>query len=350
MPESRHYSATALETTLTVNVNASATVISVGATTGFPVELPFTLIVDKDTASEEVMEVSEVAGLNLTVTRGVDGTTGVPHATGAVVVHGVSARDFRESRVHEASATAHGVSGVVVGTEGTQTLEDKTLVTPSVASFENAQHDHTDAEGGGTIPQSAVVDLSKVVVPVGAVLPYSSVIPPSDRWLLCDGQAVSRSTYAALFTLVGTRYGAGDGSTTFNLPNLNGRVPRGTTTAEQVGQTGGADSTVLGTNQMPQHTHAIDHDHPSFTASGSGGHGHNFKTAEALVGGSTSFLRPNWGSGGFDASAGDSSIDHSHTINVPGFTGISGTAGAASPAAVPTVPAFMSLAFIIRVA
>lgn len=60
----------------------------------------------------------------------------------------------------------------------------------------------------------------KVLTPVGAVIPYAYTKAPSG-WLLCSGQAVSRTTYSALFAVIGTTYGAGDGSTTFNLPNLS---------------------------------------------------------------------------------------------------------------------------------
>jgi hypothetical protein len=60
----------------------------------------------------------------------------------------------------------------------------------------------------------------------GMVAAYAGSSAPSG-WLLCDGTAVSRTTYSALFAAIGTSYGAGDGSTTFNLPDLRGRVPVG---------------------------------------------------------------------------------------------------------------------------
>lgn len=59
-----------------------------------------------------------------------------------------------------------------------------------------------------------------------AVIPYAAPNAPTG-WLLCDGQAVSRTTYATLFSLIGTTYGAGDGSTTFNVPDLRGEFIRG---------------------------------------------------------------------------------------------------------------------------
>ena len=63
-----------------------------------------------------------------------------------------------------------------------------------------------------------------VSAPVGMISPFGGSTAP-DGWLVCDGSAVSRTDYADLFAVVGTTYGAGDGSTTFNLPDCNGRVP-----------------------------------------------------------------------------------------------------------------------------
>lgn len=64
------------------------------------------------------------------------------------------------------------------------------------------------------------------IVPPASVFPYAGATAP-DGWLLCDGSAVSRTTYAALFAAIGTTYGSGNGSTTFNLPNAQGVFLRG---------------------------------------------------------------------------------------------------------------------------
>ena len=93
----RYYSSTAVATTLSGNINNSTTSITVAALSGYPAQTPFTAIIDPDTASEEVVEVTNVAGTTLTVTRGVDGTTAASHNAGAVFRHGVSARDFDEA-------------------------------------------------------------------------------------------------------------------------------------------------------------------------------------------------------------------------------------------------------------
>ena len=62
------------------------------------------------------------------------------------------------------------------------------------------------------------------LTPIGTVQAYTATSAPSSRWLLCAGQAVSRTTYSALFALVSTSFGSGDGSTTFNVPDCRGRA------------------------------------------------------------------------------------------------------------------------------
>lgn len=91
--------------------------------------------------------------------------------------------------------------------------------------------------------------------PIGTILPYSSTTIP-EGYLVCDGSAVSRTTYADLFDVIGTTYGTGDGSTTFNLPNLTGRVPVGQdandTSFDVLGETGGEKTHTLVNNELPK--------------------------------------------------------------------------------------------------
>lgn len=137
MANSRYYSSIAQQTTLTSGITNSGTTMIVAATTGFPGSLPFTLAVDYGTATEELVTVTNVAGTTLTVIRAVDGTSGASHNPGAVVRHVSSARDFTDSRTHEASSSGvHGVTGSVVGTSDTQTLTNKT-VTHVLGSADN---------------------------------------------------------------------------------------------------------------------------------------------------------------------------------------------------------------------
>lgn len=98
-------------------------------------------------------------------------------------------------------------------------------------------------------------------VPAGVVQAYGGTVAPSG-WLMCDGSAVSRTTYAGLFGAISTIYGAGDGSTTFNVPDLRGRAVVGAgagtgLTSRTLGTTFGAETHTLSTGEMPAHSHTV---------------------------------------------------------------------------------------------
>lgn len=110
---------------------------------------------------------------------------------------------------------------------------------------------------------------SELGVPVGTVLPFAGSTAPTN-FLLCYGQAISRTTYADLFALISTTYGVGDGATTFNLPDLRGRVIAALDNlggvsadvvtdagADSLGGTDGEEDHTLTTAEMPAHTHSI---------------------------------------------------------------------------------------------
>jgi microcystin-dependent protein len=97
-------------------------------------------------------------------------------------------------------------------------------------------------------------------LPSGAIIDYGGAIAPTG-WLACDGAAVSRSTYSALFSAVGTIWGAGNGSTTFNVPNFARRTTIGSggtataTISNTVGSTGGAEGVALSIAELATHNH-----------------------------------------------------------------------------------------------
>jgi hypothetical protein len=139
MPTQRKYSSRSQQTTLTSAVSSGATTIVVGSGSGLlggaTVTSPeiFTVVIDPDTALEEIVDVTAVSTNSLTVVRGRDGSSGQAHSAGAVVRHMAIGRDYREANEHiNDTTTAHGVTGAVVGTTSTQTLTNKTLTSPKI--------------------------------------------------------------------------------------------------------------------------------------------------------------------------------------------------------------------------
>lgn len=195
-------------------------------------------------------------------------------------------------------------------------------------------------------------------------------VPPG--WLLCNGQEVSRTEYGGLYEAIGTAWGEGDGSTTFNIPDLRGTFAVGVenmggtnanrgTGANAVGVVVGANSKTISTSEMPSHTHesdphvhsiaphthpvpdhrhtipththsipnhvhSIDHNHPTLETHGGGGHRHYYRDKiNTTAAGSSGYpmrsnssgtekveLSTNWES------------DHTHTFNIPTWYGNSG--------------------------
>jgi microcystin-dependent protein len=112
------------------------------------------------------------------------------------------------------------------------------------------------------------------VIPIGGLMPYLSPSAPNSNFALPVGQAISRTTYSTLFSLVGTTFGGGDGSTTFNIPDLRGRavfgldnmgglaasritVAGGNYDGSALGGVGGAQNHTLSQSEIPSHQHAV---------------------------------------------------------------------------------------------
>ena len=98
--------------------------------------------------------------------------------------------------------------------------------------------------------------IAQALTPTGTVLPFAGQTIPNG-FLLCDGRAVSRTTYAGLFAVIGTIYGSGDGSTTFNLPDMRGRVAVGLDSDSNLGKTVGEKVVALLASQNGPHGHYI---------------------------------------------------------------------------------------------
>ncbi len=201
----------------------------------------------------------------------------------------------------------------------------------------------SDPVSANQLARKAYVD---AVLPAGMLAPFAGTVAPTG-WLLCQGQAVSRSTYSALFGVTSTSYGVGDGSTTFNLPDMRGRVPVGLNSGDaaydSLSDAGGVSSVTLAAANLPLHAHTIDHDHPNTSVTVTvNANTTDLVTRLATAAGNTAVSGQSWNSSPFNLmqdSGGnfanvkafmhmDFITDHTHTasgtVDLPNFTGNSG--------------------------
>lgn len=226
----------------------------------------------------------------------------------------------------------------------------------------------------------AAIDLtsvSNVVVPLGGIVDYPVVTPPSADWHLADGTAISRTIYSDLFAIIGTTFGIGDGSLTFNLPNYTDRVSIAAGSTYAAGDTGGATSNTpsvidpghnhlqnvhthdLGghVHSTPNHVHDLDSGTVSYTGTatvhGSAGkigaedNGSGFITTYQVTGSSssqsnTTLKSTTTNSGG--STTGLPSDDSGGTV----ATNIGNTTGITMPA-IPTLPPYLGMYKMIRI-
>jgi microcystin-dependent protein len=278
---SRNYSSIASEKQLASNVTNVATQITLDNATGLPTP-PFMLVLNPDTTIEEIVLVntnqSGVTSPTFIVTRAQDGTAAQIHTAGQAVRHMIVGSDLQLVSTHTDATAVHGATGAVVGTTNTQTLTNKTLTSPKIN--ENVAVTATATElnvldgitasttelnyvdGVTSAIQTQINTLTSNLssaVPSGVISAYAGSTAPSG-YLLCDGTAVSRTTYSGLFGIISTTYGVGDNSTTFNVPNLKGKVAVGRDSSQaefdNLNDTGGAKTVTLTTAQIPSHNHS----------------------------------------------------------------------------------------------
>lgn len=339
----RYYSSVAKATVLTTLLNSVETQITLDSTEGFPASFPFTLVISPDTATEEIVTVTGTSSTaTYVIVRGEDGSSAQEHDNGAVVRHMATGRDFSDAQNHIGAASGvHGLTGAVVGTSDTQTLSNKTLSSPTITG--TVEISGLAVSNSATLPsntsigsvtsievgylsgvtsnvQSQINSLSSgaasggVTGTIMAYLGTDSQIPAG--WLLCNGQTVSRTVYADLYALIGNRYGSGDGSTTFHLPNFQSQFARGAANAAALLSAPGGSNT---------HTHTS-----SYTDS-QGGHTHTTTATGTVTGGDHSHTVS--GISGETSSAGEHTHAYSGTVDATGSGQrdvASGTLGAAT--------------------
>ena len=164
-----------------------------------------------------------------------------------------------------------------------------------------------DIAPGAAISSSKISGLTGTAPPTGAMMLYGGTVAPTG-WLLCDGSAISRTTQAGIFSVIGTAYGAGDGSTTFNLPDFRGRVPVAVGTHADVGSLGANDGAAVA-DRRPKHAHS----HTLGTGTDTPDHTHAFDGGDYVGAGQPARLYTAVGTGSGANSTG-ASARHTHAI------------------------------------
>jgi microcystin-dependent protein len=192
--------------------------------------------------------------------------------------------------------------------------------------------------------------------PIGTVLPFAGSTAPTG-WAIANGASLVRASNLALFAVIGTTYGAVDG-THFNLPNLTNRVPVGSGGTYSRGDTGGASTVTITTSTMPSHGHSL-----SGSVGSAGSHSHGGSAGSVgdhshsdSFGGSRSDLLAGGGSGAATAGGGStgSAGGHSHSISTDSqgshSHSMSGSAdNTGSGGAHENMPPYVAMPYIIRV-
>jgi hypothetical protein len=216
----RKYSSRSQQTTLTAALTSSgtsATVVSGTALVGgvtISAGETFTVVIDPDTALEEIVDVTAVSTNTLTIVRGIDGSTGQAHSAGAVVRHMAIGRDYRESNQHIEATTGHGATGAVVGTTNTQTLTNKTLTSPVITTPTITSLTLGD---GNIIFEGATADAFETTVTVAEPTADRTVTIPDATTTLVGTDTTQTLTNKTLTSPTITGTGAIAGTFTGNL-------------------------------------------------------------------------------------------------------------------------------------
>lgn len=315
LPVRKSYKGAPVTTTLSALLGAGSTSCTVASVTGWPTTFPFYIVIEPGTSREEKVRVTGATGTTLTIVRAQDDTTAVEHPSASTAYVVFTAVEADEANQIASAMTTKGdlittdgssINRLAVGGTNTHVLQVDSAQTNGIKWGQVATAGIAD--DAVTLPKLAF-DLTGVITAFGG-----SSAPTG--WLLCDGTAVSRSTYADLFAVVSTTYGSGDGSTTFNLPDLKGKVPVGKdasqTEFDTLGETGGAKTVTLSSSEIPSHVHNVSaYSHTASVGSTDISHTHTFSGTVAGDGAHTHTITV--------------SDTHQHPINYSGRT--SGTTG-----------------------
>ena len=265
-----------------------------------------------------------------------------------------------------------GVTGPTGAASNVQGPTGPTGPTGSGATGPTGPASNTAGPTGSTGPTGATGPMGST--PTGAIIMWPGATTIPSGFLVCDGTAISRTTYSALFGVLGITYGGGNGISTFNLPNYMDRMPIGAGSQYAVSDTGGSANAPI-----VSHTHGLSisattsgqsapHAHGfSGTTAGNGAHSHNPSASGTTSGYSTDkppepfLVSRNSTDGGpyfgirtstegshthtFNGSTIDNNVDHSHNVTVTGNTNAPG--GAVSSVGA-NLPPYIGVYFLIK--
>jgi microcystin-dependent protein len=255
-----------------IGTGAGAGAINVDRYTGNGSQTLFTLAADPGTLNATEVHIDgvyqnkntyTVVGTSLTFSEAPPNGSVIEVKYGSVLSIGVPADGtVSTSKLVDGNVTS---SKIVDGAVSTSKVADQGITTQKIAdkAVTTAKLDATGSTSGQVLTSTGATTSPSWQtisgIPSGSITMFGGTTAPSG-WLLCDGSAVSRTTYAALFTAISTAHGAGDGSTTFNLPDMRGRAPIGAgngsgLSARTLGGKVGAETHSLSVSEMPAHTH-----------------------------------------------------------------------------------------------
>lgn len=366
----RKYKGNATTATISAGLSAGAVSAVVSSTTGWPTSGPFYCVVSPGTSSEEKILVGSISGTTISsLTRGRDDTSDQTHAAGCTIYPVFTAIDADEANeltstyanqggiVYQGASTfaqlAIGTAGQVMkvnsgatapewGQVATAGIADDAVTAAKIAAGAVGASEIADGTVGVDELATAVINR---LVPVGTIAMYGGATAPTG-WLLCDG--TSTTGYTALAAIVG--------STT---PDLRGRFAIGDNSTLTLLGTGG--SATIAEANLPSHTHTIDHDHGAANTDGMSANStlthsvtHNLGDKYGYVGSHDhDTVLGNVASGPVGATISEAvsisvashNVSHTHSFNMPAFSGNSGNGSGSGTA---YYPPYLVVNYIIK--
>lgn len=231
----------------------------------------------------------------------VDTVVGPLAAAGAAVTVALSSANAANAGYFPALGFVRGTKALAFGLDlggNLETVDDQGVTGRLLDSVHGV--DTASIQDGSVTLAKLAASLIAILIPPGTVRAFAGTVPPNG-WLICDGSPISRTTYSALFTAIGTLWGGGDGTLTFNLPDLRGRSLLGYVNSAGSGLTtrafaarGGEEAHVLTVAELAVHTHVVSdptHSHTPIDNGHSHQYGGGLQTPFAAQPGTTGIWR-----------------------------------------------------------